>query len=278
VLSVLCDNITVNETEITLNTNATKTIEMSWIANTSNGGAGYHDIAVKIDPENTFVEMNEENNTLHELIFVNGTDLVVSMEIPCGVSIFGVPCYCGENYRINVTIANIGALNASDISVILKDGCGEGNKSGKIFNITHIPYLNSGDHANISVSWEPEFFGKHTITANVSAEYTDAAGMIPYNNADNNETNNEIFENVSVKPEYDFAVENVSVSPSDIKEGENVTINATIANWGLKNGTVNVSFYVNSTDFVGSGDERFIGIGRTKQPRYVAAGEKSNIS
>ncbi|MCD6203983.1 MAG: hypothetical protein J7I99_06500, partial [Methanophagales archaeon] len=216
VLSVLCDNITVNETEITLNTNATKTIEMSWIANTSNGGAGYHDdVAVKIDPENTFVEMNEENNTLHEHIFVNGTDLVVvSMEIPCGVSIFSVPCYCGENYRINVTIANIGALNASDISIILKDKSSLNESSeGKIFNISHIPYLNSGDHANISVNWTPEFFGKHTITANVSAEYTDAAGMIPYNNTDNNETNNEIFENVSVKPEYDFAVENVSVSP-----------------------------------------------------------------
>ncbi|MCW3132084.1 MAG: hypothetical protein N2V73_05145 [Candidatus Methanospirare jalkutatii] len=278
VLSVLCDNITVNETEITLNTNAKKTIEMGWIANTSNGGAGYHDIAVKIDPDNTFVEMNEENNTLHEHIFVNGTDLVVvSMEIPCGVSIFGVPCYCSENYTINVTIANIGALNASNISIILKDGSGEGNKSGRIFNISHIPYLNSGDHVNISVNWTPEFFGKHTITANVSAEYTDAAGMIPYDKTDNNETNNEIFVNVSVKPEYDLEVESVRVHPEEVKEGENVTINATIINWGLENCSVNVSFYINYTDFIGSGDERFIEVGRNSV--YVPAkGGRKNAS
>ena len=249
-----CDDIIVNETAVPLNfTDLPRVVDMWWVANITNGGAGRHNISVEIDPDNVFVELNERNNTLPpQEIFVNGTDLaVLSLEIPCG-QFGGRRCYRDKNETITVTIANLGARDASNFTVMLSDGLGEGNTSGTVFFSKTIPRLNSSESKDINVTWAPGEFGKHTITIS-----------IPFDNTDNNETNNKLFENISVKPEYDFAVEDVRVSPVYIKEGGNVTINATIANLGLKDGSVNVSFYVNSTDFVGSKDERYIEIGRT---------------
>ncbi len=249
-----CDDIIVNETAVSLNfTDLPRVVDMWWVANITNGGAGRHNISVEIDPDNVFVELNETNNTLPpQEIFVNGTDLAVTdREIPCG-QFGGRRCYRDKNETITVTIANLGARDASNFTVMLSDGLGKGNTSGTVFFNKTIPRLNSGDNRSINVTWSPAEFGKHTITVS-----------IPFDNMDNNETNNKLFENISVKPEYDFAVEDVRVSPVYIKEGGNVTINTTIANLGLKDGSVNVSFYVNSTDFVGSKDERYIEIGRT---------------
>ncbi len=249
-----CDDIIVNETAVPLNfTDLPRVVDMWWVANITDGGAGRHNISVEIDPDNVFVELNETNNTLPpQEIFVNGTDLaVLSLEIPCG-QFGGRRCYRDKNETITVTIANLGARDASNFTVMLSDGLGEGNTSGTVFFSKTIPRLNSSESKDINVTWAPGEFGKHTITIS-----------IPFDNTDNNETNNKLFENISVKPEYDFAVEDVRVSPVYIKEGGNVTINATIANLGLKDGSVNVSFYVNSTDFVGSKDERYIEIGRT---------------
>ena len=259
-----CDDIIVNETAVSLNfTDHPKIVDMWWNANITSGGAGPHNISVEIDPDNIFVETNEENNTLPpQEIFVNGTDLAVTdIEIPCG-QFGGRRCYRDKNETITVIIANLGARNASNFTVMLRDGLGEGNRSGLVFFNKTIPRLNSSESTSINVTWTPREFGKHTITVS-----------IPFDNTDNNKTNNGRLVNLSVKPEYDFAVENVSVYPEQVRAGESVNITATIANWGLKNGSVNVSFYVNRTDFVGSKDEtkdeRYIEIGRTEQPVYV---------
>ena len=257
------DALILNE-PVTLNASENKTLSVDWIANTTYGGAGPHDISVKIDPHNSTIETCKTNNTQIEQILVNGTDLAITkIDIPCVVGHFGEPCYRGKNESINATIANLGALNATNFTVSFKEGLGEGNTSGintTFFPSTKfIPLLKSGENKSISVTWTPAEFGKHTITVSVS--------FVPL--IDNKKTNNERFVNVSVKPDYDLSVENVGVYPKEVKEGENVTINATIAiaNWGLENGSenvsfVNVRFYVNSTDFVGSRDERFIEIGR----------------
>ncbi|MCK4527955.1 DUF3344 domain-containing protein, partial [candidate division WOR-3 bacterium] len=267
-LRAYCDELIVNETVLSLNfTDPPRIVDMRWVTNITNGGAGPHNISVEIDPDNIFFELNETNNTRIEQIFVNGTDLAITnIKIPCLAGHFGEPCYRGENKSINVTIANIGALDATNFTIFFMDGLGEGNISGSVFNMTHIQRLNSSENTSIPpVTWTPSEFGKHTITVS-----------IPFDNTDNNEMNNEWFVNVSVKPDYDFSVENVSVYPKRVKEGENVTINATIANLGRKNGSVNVSFYVNVTDFAGSGDERYIEIGRTEQPVYVEVGNTNS--
>ncbi|MFZ2071321.1 MAG: CARDB domain-containing protein [Halobacteriota archaeon] len=263
-----CDEIIVNETVVSLNfTDHPKMVAMWWNANITNGGAGRHNISVEIDPDKVFVETTDENNSFHERIFVNGTDLAVTdIEIPCG-QFGGRRCYRDKNETIAVIIANLGARNASTFTVMFSDGLGEGNRSGSAFFNKTIPRLNSSETTNINVTWTPREFGKHTITVS-----------IPFDKRDNDEMNNELLVNVSVKPEYDVSVEDVSVYPARVKEGDNVTINASIANLGLKNGSVNVSFYVNSTDIVGSKHERYIEIGRTNQPVYVEPDKINNIS
>jgi len=267
--SLIKKQVMVNETIVSLNfTDHPKIVDLSWVANTTSGGAGRHNISVEIDPDNVFVETNEKNNTLPlQEIFVNGTDLAVTdIEIPCG-QFGGRRCYRDKNETIKVTIANLGARNASNFTVMLSDGLGEGNRSGSAFFNKTIPPLNSSESTSINVTWTPGEFGKHTITVS-----------IPFDNTDNNKTNNERLVNLSVKPEYDFAVENVSVYPEQVRAGESVDITATIANWGLKNSSANVSFYVNSTDFAGSKDERYIEIGRTEQPVYLESDKINSTS
>ncbi|MCK4529408.1 hypothetical protein KAW18_18745, partial [candidate division WOR-3 bacterium] len=186
-----CDEILVNETTVSLNfTDHPKIVDMWWNANITNGGAGPHNISVEIDPDNVFVELNETNNTLPpQEIFVNGTDLAVTdIEIPCG-QFGGKRCYRDKIESIKVTIANLGARNASNFTVMLRDGLGEGNRSGYAFFNKTIPRLNSSESTSINVTWTPKEFGKHTI--NVS---------IPFDNTDNNKINNERLVNLSVKP------------------------------------------------------------------------------
>ena len=261
---------------VTLNASENKTVSVDWIANTTCGGAGPHNISVEIDSPNSIVETCETNNTLIEQIFVNGTDLsLTNIEIPCGDPTDPTEdfCYRQQDVHINITLANLGALNVTNFTVFFKDGRGEGNKSG--INTTFfppnrfIPLLKSGENRSINVTWTPSESGKHTITIS-----------LPFDNTDTNKTNNERFENVSVKSNWDFSVENVSVDldpeGEGVSEGEPVNITATVSNLGLKSGNVSVGFYVNSIDFVGSEDDSFIGINATDV--YVGVNETNTTS
>ena len=242
--------------QVLLNTSGKNYTTMVWNANV----AGEHNITAEVDPDDNITEFSESNNNQTIQISVNGTDLAVTnIDIPC--NIFN-PCYVGHEIPINVTIENFGAIDATNFTVFFVDGLGEGNKSGvntTFFNIS-IPLLNSSENRSIPVTWTPKKFGWHTITVNI----------LPFdNNTENNETNNEMYKNVGVKSSYEFSVEDVLVYPDEVKEGDDVTIIATIKNLGKVKGSVNVSFFVNSTDFVGSWDERFIEIERTEKPVYV---------
>ena len=240
---------------------------VNWIANIT----GQHSITAEVAPLNdTIMEINESNNNQTIQIFVNGTDLAVTdLDVPCKVR----PCFVNREIPINVTIANLGAINATNFTLYLRVGIGVENTSGSVFFNKTFPGLNSGDNATIPVNWTPKAYHYYTITAS-----------IPHNYTDNNNTNNEMWKGVPVYVEYEFAVDNVNVAnasgyPSGVvREGENVSINATIRNLGVENGAVNVSFFVNSTDFVGSQDERYIEIGRAKKPVFVEVGNTTITS
>jgi len=191
------------------------------------------------------------------------TDLeVTDIDIPCILN----PCFEGRGVHINVTITNIGAINATDFTVYLKEGIGEENTSGSIFFNKTVPGLNSGENVSIPVNWTPKKFAWYTITASIN------------NTDDNNKANNEMYKEVPVYAKYEFTVENVSVYPNGVREGENVAITATIRNLGIENGSVDVSFYVNSTDFAGSSDDRFIEIERAEKTVYVEVGKTNSTS
>ncbi|RLB86436.1 MAG: hypothetical protein DRH10_10395, partial [Deltaproteobacteria bacterium] len=261
-VGIFYDNRTVSEIPIinksvTLNASESKNVTASWNATTLYGGAGHHNITVRIDPHDVFTEKNETNNTLTRQIFVNGTDLAVTnIDIPCGFPPDKLYCYRGQHINITATIANFGALPAHNFSVIFKDGISktpiDKNTSGIIFNESFVRYLHSGENITLNVTWTPAESGYHTITASV-----------PFDNRDNNETNNERFTipNVGSEVEWDFTVENVSIYPQKVREGEDVLIAATIGNVGHVSGNVSVGFFVNRTDFAGSKGERFERIG-----------------
>jgi len=250
---------------VLLNTSGKNYTTAVWNADT----AGKHIITAEVDPYDIITELSESNNNKTIGIFVNGTDLAVTdIDIPC----FFKPCFEGREVPINITIANLGAIGAANFTIYVKEGIGEENTSGSVFfSKTITTQLNSGDNVSIPVNWMPEKWGYYTITVS-----------IPHDNTDNNKANNEMWKEVPVYAKYEFAVEEVNVVNASgypngvVREGENVSINATIKNLGMENGTVNVSFYVNSTDFVGSKDERYIEIGRTEKPIFVEAGKTNN--
>jgi subtilase family serine protease len=243
------------EEPVTLNATESKAIDASWLTGAAYGGAREHNITVMVDPRNHSVETNETNNTRSEEIFVNGTDLAVTeIEIPCGSS--DNPCYVGQYVDITATIANIGTVDVTDFTVVFKDGaclnCSEENmnRSGVIFNETHIERLNSSENMTISVIWNPAEINNHTITA-----------RIPYEATDSNETNNELSDCSDVEARYDFSVERVNVGPPTAEKGESVNITATVGCTGYAGGNVSIAFFVNSTDFTGTLGERFTRIG-----------------
>jgi len=258
------------EKPVTLNATESKVINASWRTGAAYGGVGYHDLTVVVDPRDTSVETNETNNTLIEQVLVNGTDLTVTaIEMPCGLS--DNLCYVGQDVPVTATIANIGAIDATNFTVVFLNGTctgyGDVSTSGSNFTEVHIDRLNSGESRNIPVIWNPAETGWHMITAN-----------IPYDNTDNNDDNNELSNFSRVEPRYDFLVGSVNVEPQkNVRRGESVDITATIGNIGHGGGNVSIGFYVNSTDYAGTCGERFTRIG-TIDDVYAEVGETETVS
>jgi len=254
-----------NET-IELNASESKIISAIWNATKIYGGAGDHDITVRIDPNNEYAEINEENNTRIQHIFVNGTDFaVIDIEIPYSPE---NPLYEGKVVNVTAKVANFGAISAHN-TVIFKDGIGLDNKSGVIFAKKNIN-LSSGEIKKINVSWNVMYGGDeyHTITV-----------TIPFDNTDNNRTNNCLWENTLLPAYYgiDFSVENISAYPREVREGEYVNITVVVGNLGYKSGDVDIGFFINYTDFAASNQERFERIG-TIRSIHLEPGEKRNVS
>jgi len=237
------------EEPVTLNATESKTINASWRTGAAYGGAGDHNITAMVDPRNHFVEINETNNTQTEGIVVNGTDLTVT-EIVLPYD----PCYVGQDVDVTATIANIGAVDATNFTVEFLEGsceyCSNMNTTGTPFTEVPIPRLNSSENMSISVRWNPAEINNHTITA-----------RIPYDATDNNETNNELSDCSDVEARYDFYVESVNVDPQTAEKGESVNITATVGCTGHGARNVSIAFFVNSTDFAGTLGERFTRIG-----------------
>ncbi|HIE32334.1 MAG TPA: DUF3344 domain-containing protein [Methanosarcinales archaeon] len=261
------------EEPVILNATESKTINASWLTGAAYGGAGDHNITVMVDPRNRSVETDETNNTLTEGVVVNGTDLAVTgieIEIPEGEDY-----YLGLDVNVTATIANLGAIDATNITVTFLDGTcldyHDVNKSGIIFSEIHIDRLNGGETTSISAIWSPKETGYHIINVNVST---------PYGGADSNETNDRLnSSHVDVDARYDFSVEGVSVEPQSIEREDSVDITTSIGNSNVSHtgGNVSVAFFVNWTDFAGTCGERFKRIG-TIDNVYLGVDETRTVS
>ncbi|MGB7531783.1 MAG: CARDB domain-containing protein [Halobacteriota archaeon] len=243
---------------ISLNAAENQTVSVPWTA-----APGWHNISARVDPYNDVPELNETNNSFSTRIFVNGTDLAVT-----GIEKFCVEqCYVGDVVNVTAEIANLGAVNASNFSVIFRDGLGKGNTSGVAFNETPITHLSAGNYTPVTVPWNITAARHRTIT--VSIPFDTCSRDRHWPRPDNDETNNmkhtHTTERVLAQAEVDFYVDNVSCYPGEVREGANVTINATIGNLRRYGGYTNVSFYVRETDFA-------------RVQRYHEIGTRDNVS
>ena len=229
-----------------------------------------HTINVSADPHNEVSELNEWNNSCTKTIFVSGADLAVEkILIPCGFS-HENRCSPGDVVDITATIVNKGKVDASrDFMVTFYNNYWSDSIEAEFYNKT-TSNLSAGSIINITAQLD-------LTDAKLGENLTITVRIEPRNNTDNEETNNENSNTTKygIGSGLDFSVENVSVYPEQVKKGETVTINATIGNLGNTNESVSVGFYVNSTDFIGSGGERFIRIGTSEV--YAEAG-KTNIT
>lgn len=99
--------------------NETKSVEFNWTKVWNFGAvniAGDHNLTVVVDPENKIHEINESNNTYIQKIRVKAPELTVT-------NISFDPELPEENVtvKINVTIANCGDKNATNVTLTVYD-------------------------------------------------------------------------------------------------------------------------------------------------------------
>ena len=237
---------------VSVDTGGTEYVLIDW--NTSvTDLAGNGTIAVEVDPDYSVPETDETNNRMtRDMVFVNGTDLAVRS---ITLDLDEIYIYQGDVVNVSALIENRGAIDAVDFSVEFYDyNKFYGNIS--LINLTNISSLLSGGSMYVNATWDLSgaSIGEHTML--VKIDHCD--------NPDNDVSNNEykVERNVIIP----WEVVNVSVPPFP-KEGENVTIAATVKNNGGRAGTASVEFYLDGKLF--REKKLYIGAKSTNSTRVV---------
>ncbi|MHC1571503.1 MAG: CARDB domain-containing protein [Methanosarcinales archaeon] len=143
------------------------------------------------------------------------------------IGIFPPQCiFNGRNNTVNATIANNGTTPAGGFNVSLA-------VNGDLFERARIESLNTGCTENLTFNWTPEEAGSHTLTVTA-----DSDGEIDESDEMNNATSVSVLVGVP-----DFTVLDVTLDQVEPVIGDTVTINATVANLGVRADTTAVEFY-----------------------------------
>ena len=141
--------------------------------------AGIHGIIVKVDPENSIHEWNEDNNVADRAIEVKPKgDLLPDLTIDGGIRFSNAHPKEGQVINICVTVVNIGDDGANNIVVLFADIFKA--ETYKIGTKT-ISHLGPGDHAEVCIEWKAQPAGEHVIFVKVDPE-----NHIVEKNEDNN--------------------------------------------------------------------------------------------
>ncbi len=143
------------------------------------------------------------------------------------------PPYIFDNVTstINATIANNGTADSNGFNVSLA-------VDGSAIGSAHIRSLGVGCAADVTFNWTPLLTGDHRLTVTA-----DSDGKIDESDEGNNGTSMDVFVGVP-----DFTITDLTFdTPVDLYN--DVIINATVANYGIKNDTVEICFYVDGTPF-----------------------------
>jgi subtilase family serine protease/prenyltransferase beta subunit len=200
--------------------------------NTDQLGRGTHLIYGWIDPDNTILEHNDDDNTGYSVLVVGDqTDLVLRQDL---TTVSDLNPEEGDIINIKTFIDNTSSLPIMDFNLGVFDG--DPNAGGKL--IQKIPFLHQivnfrvvpaiGAHSQVSttVNWNTDLQkGYHEVFLVVDPD--DEV-------FETNETNNAYFQTVHVvaatKPDFAITRDDVSYSPTNLAIGENTSITALVHN------------------------------------------------
>jgi|GEM_PF-4274297 subtilase family serine protease len=161
---------------------------------------GSHTVIATVDPENSILESNEDNNEMSYTFSVDGVDLrPVSIEVESSINL-------GESAEVIVNIENLGNINPNNWTVILWE-------EDKMVAST------TSNQTAVKLNYTPTVRGTYILTAEVVSN-----GVEDYN-----PTNNKMFAEVTVvSPDLTVTLS----TPSTVDEGKSFTVTAVVINQG----------------------------------------------
>jgi len=184
--------------------------------------AGWHNVTIKVDPEKTILEANEDNNEAIKEIYVHprapdltlfSSDITFSNSTPMN----------GDLITIYAKIRNVGELNADNVSVKFLDH----SATISLVNVSLIP---ASSYTTVDTSWNATPNGWHCIKVII-----DHYNTINETNENNNIATQWINVHAFEDPTSDLYIyaEDIVFSNMHPNPGETVTIYATIHNNGF---------------------------------------------
>ena len=199
---------------------------------------GIHEIYVLIDPDNTLRETNKGNNIAFKAItvsprfvdqdlFINASDIGMNPVAP----------WDGAKVIVSAVVQSSGIRDIQNVPVAFYDG--DPSQGGGLIDQTVIPNIPANESAQVQVQWDTlGKSGLHYIHVVV-----DPQNLIK----ELNESNNSALISVEVtppsKPDLAIATADITFSNLNPKEGEGLTINATVQNFGAATSGVEVFLY-----------------------------------
>lgn len=197
------------------------TVSASWNATPN----GTRTITARADPEYSTHEGDETNNNASITIYVRKiADLKpIGIILPSNFTV-------GDALNITAEIRNQGENDADIIIVRFYDG---NNTIGD----TSIIGLSSNTSKNVSVVWNVDSVGEHTISV-----ITDPDNHVK----EDNETNNVLQQNITIKSRPDLTISNITVNPAYPFEGESAEISIVVSNIGGTDTEATADVYLNT--------------------------------
>ena len=201
--------------------------------------SGMHEIYLLLDPDDTLLETNEQNNQAYKTIdiYALASDPDLSVAASCITLTPSDPTE-GEEVLIEAVVHNLGGSEATDILVRFFDGNPD-EPDNQIGEEQTISFLSSGESEVVEAVWDT--LGE--LGRNYLHVVIDPEDSIE----ETKENNNEAIKIVDIE---EFSRPDLALSPSDISfvpfnplEGEEVTISATIHNRGKPAQNIKVGFY-----------------------------------
>ena len=199
---------------------------------------GLHEIYVLIDPDNVLRETNKGNNIASRTVTV--VPRLVDQDLSISASDIGISPVApweGAQVTLSAIVHSSGARDIQNVPVAFYDG--DPGQGGVLIGHTIIPTILASGDAQTQVQWNTlGRSGLHYIHIVV-----DPLNLI----SELNESNNSAFMAVEVtapaKPDLAITTSDIVFSNPNPKEGDLLTINATIRNLGAATSIVEVFLY-----------------------------------